>query len=276
MEATPSDVSSDATRAAKPRSEIMRFFAFSHLASPALRDVSQSIAEVANRMDATLPDGPEKQAGLRKLLEAKECFVRAALPVLVLALIVLAARGAIAAPEGPGGNASQPRGRVESRVVQASESVTLLVTDAGYFWLGVDDSGRPQVYEFTRVVILTAPKTDPVPSPPGTTPPGGLAAKSRQWLATVPEGALKATVRKALATALSLVADSHTKCRTVTEFETLLSALAEGSVPGSEKGAWKPYFDCLWVEIRSLKNAGKVMTPADLAAVLNEIAAGLE
>jgi hypothetical protein len=30
-------------------------------------------------MDVVLPDGPEKSAGLRKLLEAKECFIRAKL-----------------------------------------------------------------------------------------------------------------------------------------------------------------------------------------------------
>ena len=29
--------------------------------------------------NVTLPDGAEKSAGLRKLLEAKDCFVRAAL-----------------------------------------------------------------------------------------------------------------------------------------------------------------------------------------------------
>jgi hypothetical protein len=28
-------------------------------------------------MEETLPDGPEKSAGMRKLLEAKDCFVRA-------------------------------------------------------------------------------------------------------------------------------------------------------------------------------------------------------
>jgi hypothetical protein len=28
-------------------------------------------------MNDALPDGPEKSAGLRKLLEAKDCFVRA-------------------------------------------------------------------------------------------------------------------------------------------------------------------------------------------------------
>jgi hypothetical protein len=31
-------------------------------------------------MENTLPDGPEKTTGLRKLLEAKDCFVRANLP----------------------------------------------------------------------------------------------------------------------------------------------------------------------------------------------------
>jgi hypothetical protein len=34
---------------------------------------------MAVAFDVTLPDGPEKSAGLRKLLEAKDCFVRAAL-----------------------------------------------------------------------------------------------------------------------------------------------------------------------------------------------------
>ncbi len=29
--------------------------------------------------DSTLPEGPELTAGLRKLLEAKDCFVRAAM-----------------------------------------------------------------------------------------------------------------------------------------------------------------------------------------------------
>lgn len=32
---------------------------------------------MAEKMDAMLPDGAEKTAGLRKLLEAKDCFVRA-------------------------------------------------------------------------------------------------------------------------------------------------------------------------------------------------------
>jgi hypothetical protein len=57
---------------------IMRFFASGHLPSE-LREISISVAVLAKEMDDQLPDGPEKSAGLRKLLEAKDCFVRAAL-----------------------------------------------------------------------------------------------------------------------------------------------------------------------------------------------------
>ena len=55
---------------------IMKYFAFSHLPEH-LQKVSKPIGELAAEYDATLPNGPEKSAGLRKLLEAKDCFVRA-------------------------------------------------------------------------------------------------------------------------------------------------------------------------------------------------------
>lgn len=58
---------------------ILRFFDYEHL-PPDLKAISAPIAELARRMDDFLPDGPEKAAGLRKLLESKDCFVRAALP----------------------------------------------------------------------------------------------------------------------------------------------------------------------------------------------------
>jgi hypothetical protein len=44
-----------------------------------LRGVSKPFGEIAVEMALTLPPGPEVSAGLRKLLEAKDCFVRAAL-----------------------------------------------------------------------------------------------------------------------------------------------------------------------------------------------------
>jgi hypothetical protein len=55
-----------------------KYFAFKHLPE-SLQSVSEPIAELAKLMDETLPDGPEKSAGMRKLLEAKDCFVRARL-----------------------------------------------------------------------------------------------------------------------------------------------------------------------------------------------------
>lgn len=54
---------------------IMKYFEYDHLPEN-LQKVSAPICSAAKMMDASLPDGPEKSAGLRKLLEAKDCFVR--------------------------------------------------------------------------------------------------------------------------------------------------------------------------------------------------------
>lgn len=59
-------------------STTIKYFSWEHL-PPALQEVSRPIGELAQQMEVTLPDGPEKSAGMRKLLEAKDCFVRAAL-----------------------------------------------------------------------------------------------------------------------------------------------------------------------------------------------------
>ena len=58
--------------------QIARFFEYSHLTEE-LRPVSGDCAWLAAQMIQALPDGPELTAGLRKLLEAKDCFVRGAL-----------------------------------------------------------------------------------------------------------------------------------------------------------------------------------------------------
>jgi len=55
----------------------MKYFEYSHLPER-LQAVSKPICELALEMDKSLPDGAEKSAGLRKLLEAKDCFVRQA------------------------------------------------------------------------------------------------------------------------------------------------------------------------------------------------------
>ena len=57
---------------------LLQFFKFEHLPEP-LQEPSRSCAKLAAEMDATLPETAEKTAGLRKLLEAKDCFVRAKL-----------------------------------------------------------------------------------------------------------------------------------------------------------------------------------------------------
>lgn len=57
--------------------QILRYFEFDHL-PPNLREVSRPFHALAWSMAARL-EGPELTAGLRKLLEAKDCMVRAAL-----------------------------------------------------------------------------------------------------------------------------------------------------------------------------------------------------
>jgi hypothetical protein len=58
--------------------QLLGFFAYDHL-PPFLQVVSSPCHDLAFDMVTTLPDGPELTAGLRKLIEAKDCFVRQAL-----------------------------------------------------------------------------------------------------------------------------------------------------------------------------------------------------
>jgi len=59
---------------------LLRYFEHDHLPA-ALQEVARPFADLAHRVADTL-DGPEATTCLRKLLEAKDCAVRAALPPL--------------------------------------------------------------------------------------------------------------------------------------------------------------------------------------------------
>lgn len=61
-----------------PTGQLLRYFAWDHL-PPKLQTVSEPFYRLAMRMVDTLPPGPEFTVCLRKLLEAKDCAVRAAL-----------------------------------------------------------------------------------------------------------------------------------------------------------------------------------------------------
>jgi hypothetical protein len=61
-----------------PKDRMLQFFAYEHLPEH-LRRVSAPFGELAKLMVETLPSNPERTAGLRKLLEAKDCAVRAVL-----------------------------------------------------------------------------------------------------------------------------------------------------------------------------------------------------
>lgn len=57
---------------------MLQFFAYEHLPQR-LREVSRPFGVLAQSLVDTLPRNPERTAALRKLLEAKDCAVRALL-----------------------------------------------------------------------------------------------------------------------------------------------------------------------------------------------------
>ena len=60
------------------KNTLMQFFEFAHLPAH-LQAVSKPFCILATHVNDVLPDNPEKTVALRKLLEAKDCAVRAVL-----------------------------------------------------------------------------------------------------------------------------------------------------------------------------------------------------
>jgi hypothetical protein len=63
---------------AEPPEHILQFFGYSHLPAP-MQGVSKPFSDLAQRIVAEVPRNPERTVALRKLLEAKDAAVRAAL-----------------------------------------------------------------------------------------------------------------------------------------------------------------------------------------------------
>lgn len=57
---------------------MMQFFAYNHLPA-SLQEISKPFGDLAQHIVDTLPSNAERTVGLRKLLEAKDCAVRAKL-----------------------------------------------------------------------------------------------------------------------------------------------------------------------------------------------------
>lgn len=64
----------------QPDSPIMRYFEYEHLPEK-LQSISKWFYGLADSLDKTLPDGPEKEIALHKLLESKDAAGRAALDI---------------------------------------------------------------------------------------------------------------------------------------------------------------------------------------------------
>lgn len=62
-----------------PTRDLLRWFDHEHLPAGPVRSTSAAVSDLAWLVADTLPPSAEMSAGLRKLLEAKDCFVRAAI-----------------------------------------------------------------------------------------------------------------------------------------------------------------------------------------------------
>ena len=62
----------------QPTEYLIQFFAYEHLPEH-LQKISRPFGELAEKIVAELPRNPERTTALRKLLEAKDCAVRAEL-----------------------------------------------------------------------------------------------------------------------------------------------------------------------------------------------------
>lgn len=62
--------------------ELLQFFEFEHLRAGELRDTSQMFHAMAHELADRLPAIPETTVALRKLLESKDCAVRASLALV--------------------------------------------------------------------------------------------------------------------------------------------------------------------------------------------------
>lgn len=58
------------------RDFLMQFFAYNHLPE-AMQSISKPFGELAELIHGTIPRNPERTVAIRKLLEAKDCAVRA-------------------------------------------------------------------------------------------------------------------------------------------------------------------------------------------------------
>ena len=78
VELPPALSAENILRKIMPEERMLKWFAYAHLPEN-LQEVSAHFGQLAEKIAADIPAGPERTVALRKLLEAKDAAVRAAL-----------------------------------------------------------------------------------------------------------------------------------------------------------------------------------------------------
>ncbi len=163
------DVETDVTKSYP----IFRYFAFAHLPEK-LQAISRPFAELAAQIAKVNPQGhPETAAALRKLLEAKDCAVRAALALVVC--LLLTGCSINGKPVVPG----LPPVSIPVECVGITDPVQLATCILEHALLGVPPAPIPTTSTPTVAPTAPAPAASPtstsVPAPSPTSAPSVAA-----------------------------------------------------------------------------------------------------
>lgn len=156
--------------------------------------------------------------------------------------------------------------------LQAADQLPVLViSPTGYAWMIQGENG-PVLYKFSQVVILGQPT--------GGTPNDnafGLVEKTKTWLDAVPNAAKSIAQVEAIAKAFEDVAEmvKSGKLQTLGSVEAATLALLEQTI--QNKAAWSTFGSNLNKNLIELQTVSKkIVTPADYAKALLEVAKGLQ
>lgn len=136
---------------------MVRYFSAPRLPTGLSREAADICGTFARGIDAMLPDCAEKTAGLRKLLEAMDCFIRAAMDSESEASQERGRQGG----EDPATEAPSSTGPQWTR----GQTRPFAELEGSFRARTIEDLKRQVVLDGGRLVCCT---TDPQETPPGT------------------------------------------------------------------------------------------------------------
>lgn len=152
--------------------------------------------------------------------------------------------------------------------------LSLVVTEAGYYFVSVDETGKPFLYPVQQVLVVGKPTvTPPISQPPTTNPAGATALIKKLLVDLSPEAkADLPAVRKAIKDAADMAAAG--KFKSIAELEVVTTAFMSLAMKNRDQwGVFGPAVDAF---LTKLQNEKIITTVAQYGLILAEIAKAME